>query len=211
MKKKWVISLSLSTVIVILIGFSMIGVIMSDVEHPPYTLIDSDNIAEIRSYDSMLIAEVQVSGERKKAISEGFRLLADFIFGNNSIQESIAMTAPVQQQEGESIAMTAPVQQQQDGNLWSIRFIMPSIYTMTSLPKPNNPIVKIRETSPTKYAVIQFSGLASNTNISYHQEKLANYITDKQLNKVGEPLYAFYNPPWTLPFLRRNEIMIAIQ
>ena len=97
----------------------MVGPIMGNVEQPNYDVLSSpaDNI-EIRRYGPMIIAEVEVRGERKEAISDGFRLLADYIFGNNSVQGKVAMTAPVQQQTNEKIAMRAPVQQQPSGNRW---------------------------------------------------------------------------------------------
>ena len=92
------------------------GPVMSNVEKPDYKVIKSEQNIEIRQYDPMIIAEVEVKGKREDAISKGFRLLADYIFGNNTLGKDISMTAPVQQKENLKIAMTAPVQQKLTGN-----------------------------------------------------------------------------------------------
>lgn len=193
-------------------GCSIFGAGVSDTEIPKYDVVsvsENDNI-EIRRYDPMIIAEVEVQGERDEAISNGFRTLADYIFGNNTIQESIAMTAPVQQQASEKIAMTAPVQQQSSEGGWKVSFVMPSQYTMETLPKPVSEEITIKEIAATTFVVIKFSGFSSNENVAEHEEKLLQYIQANQLQILGVPKYAFYNPPWTLPFLRRNEIMVEL-
>lgn len=194
-----------------IIGFVLWGPIMSQVERPKYQLIATDGKIEIRQYPSMIIAEVKVDGERTEAINKGFRLLADFIFGNNTSQKEIAMTAPVQQQNSEKIAMTAPVQQESSSGGWKISFVMPSEYTMATLPKPNNQQVKLKEIPQQKFVVIKFSGFNSDENIMQHEEALLNYMTKHSMNTISAPKYAFYNPPWTLPFLKRNEIMLQIK
>lgn len=98
---------------IILILIALSGTIMSQVSEPKYTVISSEANMEIREYAPILVAQVTVTGEREPAISAGFRLLADYIFGNNEGSQKIKMTAPVVQQEGEKIAMTAPVIQQE--------------------------------------------------------------------------------------------------
>ncbi|MFT7460831.1 MAG: hypothetical protein ACI909_003521, partial [Planctomycetota bacterium] len=142
-RRQWIILMSI--IAIILIGGILVGPIMSNVENPSYKVVSSVNNIEIREYSPMIIAEVEVSGEREKSIGDGFRLLADYIFGNNTVSQDIAMTAPVQQQANEKIAMTAPVQQQISGDVWLVNFVMPSEYTMETLPKPNNERVIIKE------------------------------------------------------------------
>ncbi|MBA2484241.1 MAG: heme-binding protein [Nitrosomonas sp.] len=208
MKKKWIIIASI--IALILIGAALTGPIMSDVEKPDYDVIASRDNIEIRRYAPMIIAEVTVEGKREDAIGDGFRLLADSIFGNNTTQKDIAMTAPVQQQENQKIAMTAPVQQQSSGNAWKVSFVMPSEYSMASLPKPNNDRVHLKKVPPKKFAAIRFSGTNSDENIAEHEAQLIEYIESNQITATGSPKYAFYNPPWTLPFMRRNEVMIEI-
>lgn len=193
------------------LGAVLAGPVMSIVEHPNYEVTASEQSVEIRRYDPLIIAEVKVDGERQEAIEQGFRLLADYIFGNNLVQQDIAMTAPVQQQANTQIAMTAPVQQQGQGDSWKISFVMPSEYTMKTLPKPNNERVKLIEQPNKTYAAIRFSGTNSTENIAEHEKELMQYLEANKLQTVGLPKYAFYNPPWTLPFLRRNEVMVEIR
>ncbi len=205
----WRVAL-IATVTILLIGASLSGTIMSRVEQPSYTVVDSWDDIELRDYPELIVAEVEVPGERKQAISAGFRLIADYIFGNNAPRQKIAMTAPVTQQPGEKIAMTAPVSQQASGSVWRVRFIMPSGYTLETLPTPNNPDVKLVRVPAERVAAIRFSGLAGDDSISRHRKLLLERIARQGLTVHGEPTLAFYNPPWTLPFLRRNEILAKV-
>ena len=209
MKKKW--TMITSIIALILIVGVLAGPVMSNVEKPDYKVIQSEQNIEIRQYEPMIIAEVEVDGKREDAIRDGFRLLADYIFGNNTVQQVISMTAPVQQKENQNIAMTAPVQQQSMGKSWRMSFVMPSKYSMDSLPVPNNNRVRLKEILTKKFVVIEFSGTNSNENVTKHENQLMNYIEANQINIIGSPKYAFYNAPWTLPFLRRNEVMIEIK
>ena len=199
-----------SIIALILIVGVLAGPVMSNVEKPDYKVIQSEQNIEIRQYEPMIIAEVEVEGKREDAIRDGFRLLADYIFGNNTVQQVISMTAPVQQKENQNIAMTAPVQQQSMGKSWRMSFVMPSKYRLDSLPVPNNNRVRLKEILTKKFVVIEFSGTNSNENVTKHENQLMNYIEANQINIIGSPKYAFYNAPWTLPFLRRNEVMIEI-
>ena len=208
MKKKW--TMITSIIALILIVGVLAGPVMSNVEKPDYKVIQSEQNIEIRQYEPMIIAEVEVDGKREDAIGDGFRLLADYIFGNNTVQQVISMTAPVQQKENQKIAMTAPVQQQSTGKSWRMSFVMPSKYSMDSLPVPNNNRVRLKEILTKKFVVIEFSGTNSNENVTEHENQLMNYIEANQIKIIGSPKYAFYNPPWSLPFLRRNEVMIEI-
>ena len=197
-------------VVLVLIGLWFFwGMHMSRVEQPKYTVMAKTGTIEVRQYPTMIVAEVQVQGVRQVAIRDGFRMLADFIFGNNHLQKQVAMTAPVQQQST-TIAMTAPVQQQAAQAGWWVRFVMPSTYTMATLPKPNNTAVKVRLVPASQYVVIRFSGLASERNMAAQRAMLEQYVQMHKLRVYGAPTYAFYNPPWTLPFFRRNEIMLAL-
>jgi hypothetical protein len=136
------------------------GPIVSNVEQPKYTVVESDGKFEIRDYAPMIVAETDVTGTRQAAIREGFRTIADYIFGNNLTLQKITMTAPVTQQTGEKIAMTAPVTQQGDDHAWRIRFVMPASYTMETLPEPKNTAVILKEVQGRRVAVIRFSGIA---------------------------------------------------
>ena len=195
----------------IAVGLVSVGPIMSNVEQPNYEVIFADNNFEIRTYDPVIIAEVVVRGERKAAINDGFKLLADYIFGNNSVNEKVSMTAPVSQKQSEKISMTAPVSQQEVGGEWAVHFIMPSSYNLNTLPKPNNQLVKIKQMPEKSFAVIQFAGSNTNDNLRVHENTLKEYLLKNEIASLSSPVYAFYNPPWTLPFMRRNEVMIEVE
>jgi len=183
-------------------------------EEPSYTVIEQSGDFELRRYSPMIVAETQVSGPMDAASSAGFRLIADYIFGNNTSRaggnEKISMTAPVTMEpKPEKISMTVPVSMEQTGEQWRVHFVMPSQYTLDSLPTPNNSAVSLREVPASNYAVIRFSGLVSEEKRAEKAAELMTWIDSKGIKPVGEPKLARYNPPWTLPFLRRNEVMVA--
>lgn len=191
------------------------------VEEPDYTMLKQAEDFELRRYERQLVAETWVSGDQRQASNEGFKILADYIFGNNTApsggNRKISMTAPVnlQQQNADNgsikIAMIAPVNVQQSNGKWRVRFVMPSQYTTDSLPKPNNPEVSIIEIAAQTYGVIKFSGLTSSPKVNKKTEALKTWMQNQNLTLVGQPELARYNPPWTLPFMRRNEILIRYE
>lgn len=183
---------------------------MSRVEQPEYKVVETNGAIEIREYAPMIAAETTAEGERTVAIGEGFRRIAGYIFGANVPRAKIDMTAPVQQQKGSKIAMTAPVQQQGDGDTWRVRFIMPKGWTMDTLPQPTDERVKLVALPQNRFAVIRFSGSASAATLEAKAAELRQHVTARGLTTQGEPLYAFYNPPWTLPFFKRNEVMLEV-
>lgn len=182
----------------------------SNVETPDYLVSSKSGNLEIREYGPTIVAEATVEGERDKAIQRGFSIIADYIFGNNLSSSKVAMTAPVTQQSSEKIAMTAPVTQKAKGQSWQVRFVMPAKYTMATLPKPVNREVVLIEVPATRVAAIRFSGFASQESLDKQETLLKAFMTERGLTAASTPQYAFYNAPWTLPFMRRNEIMIEI-
>lgn len=198
-------------VAIILITFFMLWQIFAyKVPEPNYVVIKAARNIEIRKYPALIAAQVEVSGDRDTAINNGLRILADFIFGNNSAENKIAMTAPVIQQNPDA-SLTKPDTLQKKGNTWTIRFIMPSEYTLATLPKPKNNAITILQIPEKEYVVIRFSGSSSQENLSKYENLLENYISKNKLTVIGQPIFAFYNPPWILPFLRRNEIMFELK
>jgi len=183
---------------------------MSRVEQPKYEVTSADGSIELREYGAMILAQAEVQGERKAAINEGFRLIAAYIFGANEPSAKISMTAPVQQQAKQTISMTAPVTQQAAGGIWTVSFIMPKDWTMETLPTPKDERVRLVPVPAKRMLVIRFSGTADERVIATKTAELSRYAADHKLSVTGEPLLAFYNPPWTLPFLRRNEIMLEL-
>jgi hypothetical protein len=197
-------------VFVIIVAAASAGPIMSHVEQPEYQVTASFGSIEIRAYGPMIAAEAEMKGERKAAINDGFRLIAAYIFGSNRPNAKIEMTAPVQQQRQQKIAMTAPVTQQADGDSWTVRFIMPHSWTMETLPAPTDARIKLVPIPAKRMVAIRFSGTANDNLIEAKTAELRRYAAEQKLLTVGEPVLAFYNPPWTLPFLRRNEIMLEL-
>ena len=172
---------------------------VSKTPEPKWRSLRKDGNFEVRHYDSMIIAEVTVAGERYTAINNGFRILADYIFGDNLEQDKIAMTAPVMQ---EAIS---------NADKWKVRFVMPQEYTYNSLPKPNDTQIEFIEVPAHRAAVVQFSGFNTDSNLRQHQAQLMDWLYKEKITVVGQPVFAFYNPPWTLPFMRRNEIIVMIE
>ncbi len=194
------------------------------VEEPDYTILLQADDFELRRYDAQIVAETWVTGDRNEASRTGFKTLADYIFGNNTTpsggSSEISMTTPVKTQaqaangnssESQKIAMTAPVNMQQADGKWRVRFVMPSSYTLQTLPKPNNSEVSIIEIPVQTYGVVKFSGLAGSDKVADKTKELQNWMASQNLIVTGQPELARYNPPWTLPFMRRNEVMIAYQ
>jgi hypothetical protein len=173
----------------------------------------------IRSYASMLVAQTEVDTSFEAAGNMAFRILAEYIFGKNSSKEKIAMTAPVTQSESESekIAMTAPViiedaklQDKNSNKQWTVSFLMPAGSTLDNLPKPLDPLVKIREVPSEKRAAIIFSGFYNEEKVEDKTQALREWMKSKNMKPTGEAQFARYNPPWSLPFMRRNEILIQV-
>lgn len=187
------------------------AVTAQETEQPKYSLVTENGAIEVREYAPMIVAEATVRGERGRAMNGGFRMIADYIFGNNISSDKIAMTSPVTQQASEKIAMTSPVTQQSlDDNIWQVRFIMPSEYTMETLPRPATDYVELFEIPAKRFAVIRFSGLASSDDLARQTAVLEQYLADNQLLSAATPTYAFYDGPWTRPANRRNEVMIEL-
>lgn len=196
----------------LLLGLNLLGAPAMATEEPPFTVSVKQGDFEMRDYPALVAAEVSVSGDRKDAASKGFRLLAGYIFGGNTRQQSIAMTAPVVQAPAtsEKIAMTAPVLQTGGGGNWVVRFIMPQGSTLKTLPKPNNPKVQLRAIPPSRMAVVRFSGLVGQDAVDAKTLALTQFVKAQKLQPTGTPSLAQYNPPWTLWFMRRNEVMIPV-
>ena len=202
-------------VLAFLTSILIAGTVMAT-EEPKYLLLEKSEPFELRAYAPLIVAEVKVDGDLDAASNQGFRLIAAYIFGKNQVSEKIAMTVPVgiessEQNKSAKIAMTAPVGIESAGNQWTVSFVMPSEYTLASLPKPLDPQVKIRELPAEKKAVITFSGFYNEEKVKEKTQALRDWMKSRNLKSTGEPQFARYNPPWTLPFMRRNEVLIQIQ
>jgi hypothetical protein len=207
MASKWTwIALGIGALVVAAGVFSQVR----RVEEPKFTLVEEVGPFTLRDYPPLIVAEATVKGARTDAINQGFRLIADYIFGNNIAAEKVEMTAPITQQPSEAVAMTAPVTQQAAGDGWTVRFIMPAKYTMATLPKPKNNAVTLKPVEGQRMAVIRFSGAADDQALAQRVEELSAEINKRKLSALAAPAFAFYDPPWTLGLLRRNEVMIPV-
>ena len=182
-------------------------------EEPSYSSERLTDEIEIRRYHTRIAAETTVEGDETRALQQGFRRLAGYIFGGNHGSSTIAMTAPVSQAsaKGQKIAMTAPVSRAADQEHgWVIRFFMPSKWTMATLPEPDDARVRLVEVPAETVAVLRFSGIAGRGAVTARSAQLSNVLLSKGIQPVGDPMVWFYDPPWTLPFRRRNEIAVPI-
>ena len=224
MSPRWII---LMTALIFNTGCSVFGI--RTAEELSYTVVEKQDAYEIRTYDSYIAAEASLDGNYKNVQRELFKILAGYIFGKNSVGASIKMTRPVviDPNENESekssvangtdtstrIAMTAPVTMKKlDNKSWTMAFSMPSDYTMKTLPLPEDTRIKIVQVPKRTVAVIRFSGRYGNDSTRAEKTKSLkrwlNKLTGYRPN--GEPYYAGYDPPFTLPFLRRNEVLIEV-
>ncbi len=198
------------TVLVALLSSAAIAL-----EMPKYRVLERVGQIELREYEPTLIAEVEVEGERSEAINRGFRILAGYIFGGNQGERKIAMTAPVTQQAaptGQKIAMTAPVTQSQTGpERWKVAFMMPSSFTLDTLPVPNDRSIQFRVLPPERRVAIIFDGFSTESNLTRHRAVLEAFVRERGLLTTGEYSMAFYNDPFTLPWNRRNEWWVGIR
>jgi len=181
------------------------------IEKVQYAVLEKDRGIEVREYKPYLVAETLVNSDFKEAGNVAFRRLFNYISGANQSKESIAMTAPVNQQSAsEKIAMTAPVTQQAAGDKFAVSFVMPAKYTLETIPQPTDPAVVVKEVPGYKAAVIRYSGTWSQKRYEAKKTALEAFIKDNGLTAAGEPIWARYDPPFQLWFLRRNEVVIPI-
>lgn len=206
--------LLLGGVLVALAAWTYVGYASTrGIETPAYTLAAEGNGYEVREYAPYIRAEVTLQGAYRDTLYGGFRNVADYIFGNNTTRSAVAMTAPVLQEPAgsETIAMTAPVLHEQEGSAYTVSFIMPSSYTLETLPQPNNDKVKLRAVPKTRFAVLKFGGYATERRSARKTAWLQERITAAGLLPAGPPIVAQYDPPWTPPYMRRNEIQIPLK
>lgn len=184
--------------------------IRAGTEEPMYVREASVGAVEIRRYGPRIAAQTVVAGDEIEARNAGFRRIAGYIFGGNHRKTTIAMTAPVAQQS-EKIAMTAPVAQSRDGDGGSvIQFFMPSKWSMDLLPAPDDERVELVEVPGETYAVLRFSGDRSAAAVAAKSGELLHALRSSAFQPIGDPVAWFYDPPWTLPARRRNEVAVVV-
>ena len=201
------------------------GILMSftaqAIEQPEYSVVQTNDVYEIRKYEPYIVAEVVVPGPESEAGNQAFSLLGGYIFGKNKGERKLEMTAPVVQTPvsaptlapaaSTKIEMTAPVVQTPTANGFLVQFMMPRAYTLATLPEPLDPKVKLRQVEGKTVAAHRYSGSWSQSNYDEHLDILKQALAKAGLKTQGEPLYSRYNAPFTPWFLRKNEIWFNIQ
>ena len=161
-------------------------------EEAEYEVIEKDEIYEIRKYSDRLAVETS-----KEGIDSNFRKLFNYISGRNDVQEKIAMTTPVTQVE-------------KNGNI-TMQFYLPSKFNLENVPNPSRKDVRIINIEGGYYAVLKYSGRASDGNFIKHKEILEKELKNNNISIVSPPIRATYDSPFTLPMNRRNEAMFKVE
>ncbi|MCF7839000.1 MAG: heme-binding protein [Candidatus Marinimicrobia bacterium] len=182
-------------------------------EEAKYEVVLTEGAFELRDYAPQVVAEVVVSGSLTGAGNRAFRPLYRYITGHNTGPTEIPMTAPVSQTAAPTrIPMTAPVSQTAAGDDWAVQFMMPASQTLESLPQPRDPAVRLRAIPGRRLAVIRYSGLWTRRAYRRHLARLEAWVADRGWTPSGAaPIWARYNPPFTLWFRRRNEILLPLK
>ena len=196
------------------LGIWLVGsyAVIRNIEEPSYTVVEKRDGYEVRQYDAYILAETTVTGDYQTALSDGFRIVADYIFGNNTTKTSIAMTSPVLERTSETITMTVPVISTLDTPVTrTVAFVLPSKYTLETLPQPNNAAVQLRAVSGRKVAVRRFTWYATEARIASQKAALEQRLNTDRVVITGTAEVAQYNPPLSFPLTLRNEIIIPIE
>jgi len=197
----------------VVVVWSLWGYFSSRVEQAAYTVLEKKDGYEVRQYAPRIVAQTTVQGGYGKSLNEGFTIIAGYIFGGNTTQEKIAMTAPVLDRavSSENIAMTAPVMATLGGQSHVVSFVMPSSYTLETLPKPNDSRVQLVEVPAQKMAVRRFSWGWSEGRVTKIENQLRAALARDGVTVMGAPQFAGYNAPWTPPWMVRNEVMVEVK
>ena len=196
--------LYLSVFLVALLAYLTASVPAMSYEEPEYNIVKKTDVYEIREYKKRTVAEVIYGGE-----DSGFRVLFDYISGSNKGAKEVEMTIPVMQSK--EIDMTVPVTQSASDGKMSMRFFLPMQYSKQNAPEPNDERVRIIDLPAEYFAVISYSGFASDGNFEEHYTELKAALDKDGMVIKGPPIKATYNSPFTPPFLRRNEAMYPLE
>jgi len=170
------------------------------IEEPGFETLVKDGEFELRNYEEYVVAETVADGSFDSASRAGFRRVAGYIFGDNKNKEG----------SGEKIQMTAPVTVKPNSTGWILHFVMPKTYSLDELPIPNNENVLVKKVESHMAAVLVFSGFTTEAKIERKTKKLQNWVSNQNLKIIGPQQIARYNDPFTLPWLRRNEIIFEV-
>ena len=196
--------LRFSVFLIALLAYLTASVPAMSYEEPEYSIVKKTDVYEVRQYKKRTVAEVTYGEE-----DSGFRVLFDYISGANKGSKEVEMTIPVTQSK--EIDMTVPVTQSTTDGKMSMRFFLPMQYSKQNAPEPNDERVRIIDLPAEYFAVISYSGFASDGNFEEHYTELKAALDKDGMVIKGPPIKATYNSPFTLPFLRRNEAMYPLE
>ncbi|MEM7165150.1 MAG: heme-binding protein [Planctomycetota bacterium] len=208
--KNWLLVWACASAVVGATGCSVVGIRLY--EQPEYEVLAEDGAVEIRQYETLVLVETDENGSISDTEESAFWRLFRYISGANDGARSVAMTAPVvQEPQPQKIEMTAPVLQSATDAGWRMAFVLPSEYTIETAPQPTDPGVRLREVRGARVAAIRYSGFRTDAKYASNTERLRDWLAQNQIEERSQPRYAGYDPPFTLWFLRRNEILIDVE
>jgi hypothetical protein len=170
---------------------------MAQAEAIRYDVVENFEGVEMRDYPAHIAIEITVRGDRKSTVNTGYRVLGEYLAGKNEPQQKIEMIMPIRQVG--------------DGDLWKLSFSLPLEYRLENAPKPTVSQIKLIDVSEKRFIVAKLGTMASEENINKANQLLMDYVFPNNLKIVSQPIIAFYNPPWALPFFRHNELMIEVR
>jgi hypothetical protein len=187
--------ISLSIIVLGVVIFSIVSFTSKDIETPDYKVLKTIDEVELRLYPKMVVAKTSLSDKSfENQGSNGFRTIANYIFGGNEKNQKIAMTAPVVMEMSDSATMY---------------FVMPKQYKKEELPNPSSKNVQIVEEAPKTLAVISYGGYSSDKKIEKHQKELMQVLMKNNIKTKGAFMYMGYNAPWDV-INRKNEVAIEV-
>ena len=192
-------------------------------EESQYRVVLAEDDFEVRAYEAFAVAWTTAPGSFDDAVETGFRRLFRYITGANVSASDIEMTAPVltEPESLEAGAIVAAPQGEEDGDApatlagadiggWSIGFVLPAGYTAATAPVPADADIFVNDVAARCVASIRFSGRLSDEAGEAERQTLARWIEARGLVHAGDWQMAGYNPPWTIPMLRRNEVLVTL-
>lgn len=204
---------SIALVAPLVAGCTLFG-IRAGYEQPSYEVIAEIATVEIRHYGPRLVAQTVVEADDElQARAAAFRILAAYIFGENTAKDDIAMTTPVAvEQQSMKIDMTTPVETTAvENGRYAMRFFLPSSLTLETAPAPTDPRVQLAMVPANTLAVRRFTGSRRPQAVAKRAEELLQTLSGSKWQPVGRPFSLFYDPPWTISFLRRNEVAVSVE
>lgn len=177
----------------------------------PYKVTAVSDGVELRHYPRHVTADFRVQANAENAGNKAFRPLASYINGKNRSRQSLSMTAPVLQADGERLGMTAPVLQESSaGETWVVSFVLPESRPLAAYPEPLDERIVLREVPAHDSAAIRWTGRWTYRSVQDHTKKLLAVMKEMNWPASGRPVWARYDPPWKPFFLRRNEVLINV-